>query len=45
MNIVKSAVTIIGRGGGYMEDDVWDAHEKLKVGPRDTIGIREILTF
>jgi len=43
--IEKLAATIIERGGGYMEDDVWDAHEMLKVVPRDTIWVREILTF
>ncbi|KAF8537906.1 hypothetical protein BDD12DRAFT_844849 [Trichophaea hybrida] len=35
--IDKIAATIIERGGGYTEDDVWDAHETLKVVPRDTI--------
>jgi len=43
--INKLAPTTIERGGGYTEDDVWDAHEKLKVVPRDTIQVREILTF
>jgi hypothetical protein len=43
--IDKFAATIIEQGGGYREDDVWDAHEKLKVVPRDTIRVREILTF
>jgi hypothetical protein len=43
--IDKFAATTIERGGGYAEVDVWDAHEKLKVVPRDTIRVREILTF
>ena len=43
--IDKLAATIIESRGGYMEDDVWDAYEKLKVVPRDTIQVREILTF
>ena len=43
--IDKLAATIMERGGGYRDDDVWDAHEKLKVVPRDTIRVREILTF
>ena len=43
--IDKLAATIIECGRGYTEDDVWDAHEKLKVVPRDTIRVREILTF
>jgi len=41
----KLAATIIEQGGGYTEDDVWDTHKKLKVVPRNTIRIREILTF
>jgi hypothetical protein len=43
--IDKIAATIIERGGGYTKDDVWDAHEHLEVVPRDTIRVREILTF
>ena len=43
--IDKLATTIIQRGGGYTEDDVWDAHEKLMVVSMDTIRVREILTF
>jgi hypothetical protein len=43
--IEKLAATIIERGGGYTEDDGWDAHEKLKVVPMDTIRVHEILTF
>jgi hypothetical protein len=39
------AATIIERGGAYTEDDVGDAHEMLNVVPRDTILVREILTF
>jgi hypothetical protein len=29
--ISKLAATIIKQGDGYMEDDVWDAHQKLKL--------------
>jgi len=36
---------MIEQGGGYTEDDVWDAHEKLKVVPRDNIWVHEISTF
>jgi len=43
--IDKLAATIIEWGGGYMENAVWDAHEKLKVVQRDTIRVREILSF
>jgi hypothetical protein len=43
--IVKLAATIIERGGGYTEDDGWDALKKLMVVPRDTIQVCEILTF
>jgi len=43
--IDKLATTIIERGGGFTEDDVWDAHDKLKVVPRDIIRVCEILTF
>jgi hypothetical protein len=39
------AATIIEWGGGYTEDDVWDAHKKMKVVRRDTIRVREIITF
>jgi len=40
--IDKLAATIIERGGGYMEGVLWDAHEKWKVVPRDTIRVREM---
>jgi len=40
--IDKLAAIIIEQGGGYTEDDVRDAHEELKVVPRDTIRVREI---
>jgi hypothetical protein len=40
--IENLAATIIERSGGYMENDVWDANERLKVVPRDTIWVREI---
>jgi hypothetical protein len=43
--IDKLTATIIDRGAGYTEDDFWDAHEKLKVVPMDTIRVNEILTF
>jgi len=39
------AATIIEWGGEYTENDVQDAHKKLEVLPRDTIRVREILTF
>jgi len=44
-DIDKLAATIIESGGGSMEEDVWDVYEKLKVVPRDTIRVHEILTF
>jgi hypothetical protein len=43
--IDKLATKGIKWGGGYTEDDVWDAYEKLKVVPMDTIWVCEILTF
>jgi len=43
--INKLAVTIIESGGGYTYEDVWDAHEKLNVVPRDTKRVHEIITF
>jgi hypothetical protein len=43
--IEQLAPTIIEWGGGYMEDDVCDVCEKLKIVPKDTIPVREILTF
>jgi len=43
--IDKLATTIIKQGGGYKEDNVWDIHKELKVVPRDTIQVHEILTF
>jgi len=45
MYIDKLAATTFERGGGYTEEGVCDAHEKLKGFPRDTVRVREILTI